>query len=53
VDNLLWHGRIFDANDQSEATRGVREFTRLITTDPNWIASIVPMRDGLLVAYKR
>lgn len=53
VDNLLWHSRIFDANDQSEATRGVREFTRLITTDPNWIASIVPMRDGLLVAHKR
>jgi caffeoyl-CoA O-methyltransferase len=53
VDNLLWHGKVFDDVDQSEDTRGVREFTRLITTDPNWIASIVPIRDGLLVAYKK
>ena len=53
VDNLLWHGRIFDVRDQSEDTRGVRELTRLITNDPDWITSIVPIRDGLMVAYKR
>lgn len=53
VDNMLWFGRIFDQNDQSPDTEGVREFTRRITTDPGWIASIVPIRDGLLVAYKR
>ncbi len=52
VDNMIWRGRIFDANDRSPATEGVREFTRLITTDPGWIASIVPIRDGLLVAYR-
>jgi predicted O-methyltransferase YrrM len=53
VDNLLWHGRIFDADDRSPDTEGVREFTRLITRDPNWITSVVPIRDGLLVAYRR
>ena len=53
VDNLLWHGRIFDAEDRSPDTEGVREFTRRITRDPNWIASVVPIRDGLLVAYRR
>lgn len=26
---------------------------RLITTDPAWIASIVPIRDGLLLAFKK
>jgi caffeoyl-CoA O-methyltransferase len=52
VDNLLWHGRIFDKSDQTENTSGVREFTRLITTDPAWITTIVPIRDGVLVAYK-
>jgi predicted O-methyltransferase YrrM len=53
VDNLLWHGRIFDVRDQSEDTRGVRELTRRISSDPDWITSIVPIRDGLMVAYKK
>jgi predicted O-methyltransferase YrrM len=52
VDNLLWHGRIFDRNDLSPDTAGVREFTRMVTTDPSWSASIVPIRDGLLVARR-
>jgi caffeoyl-CoA O-methyltransferase len=53
VDNVLWYGRIFDARDQSEDTRGVREFTRRIAGDPDWIVSIAPIRDGLMVAYKK
>ena len=53
VDNMLWHGAIFDANDHSADTEGVRELTRRITTDPGWIASLVPVRDGLIVAYKK
>lgn len=53
VDNILWSGRIFDAEDQSAATVGVRELTREITTDPEWAATVVPIRDGLLVARKR
>ena len=53
VDNLLWHGEVFDANNHTADTEGVREFTRRITTDPAWIASIVPIRDGVLVAYKK
>jgi predicted O-methyltransferase YrrM len=53
IDNMLWHGRIFDESDQSPDTQGVREFTRRITNDPGWIASLVPIRDGLIVAYRR
>jgi caffeoyl-CoA O-methyltransferase len=53
IDNILWSGRIFDETDQSEATEGVREFTRLITQDPAWIVSVVPVRDGMIVAYKK
>jgi predicted O-methyltransferase YrrM len=52
VDNLLWSGRIFNAEDRSKDTEGIRELTRRVTTDPAWVASIVPLRDGLLVAYK-
>jgi caffeoyl-CoA O-methyltransferase len=53
IDNMLWSGQIFDTNDQSPDTQGIREFTQRITTDPTWIASLVPLRDGLIVAYKR
>jgi caffeoyl-CoA O-methyltransferase len=50
VDNLLWSGRIFDDADESPATTGVRELTRRISDDPAWTISVLPIRDGLLVA---
>jgi predicted O-methyltransferase YrrM len=53
IDNMIWHGRIFDTNDQDASTVGVREFTRRVTTDPGWAATLVPLRDGLIVAYKQ
>jgi caffeoyl-CoA O-methyltransferase len=53
VDNLLWSGRVLDPGDQSPNTSGVREFTRRITESDEWISSIVPIRDGVLIAYKQ
>jgi caffeoyl-CoA O-methyltransferase len=53
IDNILWHARIFDKKDISPATEGVREFTRRITTDKDWIVSLAPMRDGMIIAYKK
>jgi caffeoyl-CoA O-methyltransferase len=52
ADNLLWSGRIFDAGDRSPATEGIREFTRLVTGSPEWISSVIPIRDGMLVARR-
>ena len=53
IDNMLWHARIFDEKDISPTTEGVREFTRRITTDKDWIVSLAPMRDGMIIAYKK
>lgn len=53
IDNMLWGGDIFDETNQSDDTKGVREFTRLITTDPGWVTTLVPIRDGLIVAFKK
>lgn len=53
IDNMLWSGRIFDKKDTAPATEGVREFTKQITNDSDWIVSLVPMRDGMIVAYKK
>jgi predicted O-methyltransferase YrrM len=52
VDNVLWSGRIFDASDTTAATTGVRELTRRLTSSPDWTTSIVPIRDGLIVARR-
>lgn len=52
VDNLLWHGEIFDAANNTPDTRGVRELTRLLTNDPGWITTLAPIRDGLMIAYR-
>jgi predicted O-methyltransferase YrrM len=53
ADNLLWSGRIFDAADRSAATEAIRQTTRLVAGDPGWITSLVPIRDGLMVALRR
>ena len=50
---MLWYGRIFDEADQSLDTQGVREFAWLITSDPDWTVSLLPIRDGMIIAYKR
>ena len=53
IDNLLWSGRILDPADQTPDTEGVRAVTRRIMESDDWIASIVPIRDGVLVAYRK
>jgi caffeoyl-CoA O-methyltransferase len=53
VDNMLWSGRIFDQNDQSPSTQGIRALTRMITQDPGWITTLVPLHDGLILAFKK
>ena len=51
VDNMLWSRRIFDQNNQTPDAQGVRELTRLLLASP-WISSLIPVRDGLLLALK-
>jgi predicted O-methyltransferase YrrM len=52
TDNLLWSGRIFDKENRTPDTQGIRKFTNLVMKSPHWSASIVPIRDGVLVARK-
>jgi len=53
IDNMLWYGQTLDPNDHEESTEAIRRFTRDITTDPDWIVSLTPMRDGMIVACKK
>lgn len=52
VDNMLWGGRVFDEGDHSPSTTAIRLFTRLLVEDSAWIVNIVPLHDGLAIAYK-
>ena len=52
IDNMLWHGRIFDQSDESAATAAIRECTGMLASSDAWESSIIPIRDGLLVAMR-
>ncbi len=51
-DNMLWSGRIWDDSDTFAATQGVHELTRLISEDSDFTFSLLPIRDGVLMAMK-
>ena len=53
IDNMIWHGQILDSKDHEKSTDAIRRFTRDITTDLEWIVSLIPARDGMIVAYKK
>lgn len=53
IDNLLWSGRIFDPADTAPSTEGIRQVTTLLTHSAAWISSLIPVRDGLMLAFKR
>ena len=53
ADNMLRRGRVVDPADQSPPTESIRLFTRMVTDNPAWLASIIPIRDGLLLAWKQ
>jgi predicted O-methyltransferase YrrM len=51
-DNAFFHGAAIDESDRSGNALGVRAFNRLAATDPRLVATIIPVRDGLLVGLK-
>lgn len=53
IDNMIWHGQILDPSDHEASTEAIRRFTRDVTTDLDWIVSLIPARDGMIVAYKK
>jgi caffeoyl-CoA O-methyltransferase len=52
IDNMIWGGRVYDPDDQAPSTVAIRRLTRLLIEDEGWITSLVPVGDGLMIAYK-
>lgn len=54
-DNVLWSGRVATADPEDrrpEWTEAIREHNRLIAADDGFVSSIVPTRDGVMVALR-
>lgn len=51
-DNAFFHGTAVDPKDKSAAGMGVRRFNELAASDPRLVATIIPVRDGLVVGLK-
>jgi len=51
-DNAFFAGAVVEPAERSAGADGVREFNRLAAADPRLVATIVPVRDGLLVGVK-
>lgn len=52
IDNVLWSGRVADANDSDKRTVAIREFNQKLYQDSRVKISLVPIADGLTLALK-
>lgn len=52
VDNMLYSGRVYDPKETGAATVAVREATGILTSSPEWVPMMIPVRDGLMVAMR-
>ncbi|OGW85260.1 MAG: hypothetical protein A3C35_04840 [Omnitrophica bacterium RIFCSPHIGHO2_02_FULL_46_11] len=51
ADNLLWFGQVLEKKGDS-ATEGIKKFNQMLFNDCNFISTLLPIRDGVGVAYK-
>ncbi|MCS7223425.1 MAG: O-methyltransferase [Armatimonadetes bacterium] len=52
IDNVLWHGRVLDGAQRDPTTEAIKGATQMLVQDPLYITTLLPIRDGLLVAAK-
>jgi predicted O-methyltransferase YrrM len=53
VDNVLWYGRVIDETFQDADTAAIRAINKMIHADERVEICMVPIGDGLTIAYKR
>jgi caffeoyl-CoA O-methyltransferase len=53
IDNVLWHGRVVDADANDPDTLAIRALNKKLLTDSRINLSMVPISDGLTLCYKR
>jgi caffeoyl-CoA O-methyltransferase len=54
TDNVLWSGKVGQPADRADAeTKAILEFNRLLYASPEFMTTIIPLRDGVAVAWKQ
>jgi predicted O-methyltransferase YrrM len=54
-DNVIWDGHVATGTDRDNLpghTAAIREHNRLVAEDDRYVASIVPIRDGVMTALR-
>lgn len=53
IDNVLWHGKVAEANPQESQTQVLQQFNRDLTRDERVRISVIPLGDGMTLAVKK
>jgi caffeoyl-CoA O-methyltransferase len=53
TDNVLWSGRVAEKNPREAHTKAILEFNRVLYGSGEFFTTILPIRDGLAVAWKK
>jgi predicted O-methyltransferase YrrM len=53
TDNVLWGGRVAEKKPKDASTKAILEFNRLLCASPDFMTTILPIRDGVAVALKK
>lgn len=54
-DNVIWSGHVATGTDREGApglTAAIRDHNQLVASDPRYVGSIVPIRDGVMAALR-
>lgn len=52
ADNVLWHGKVAEEGTRDKDTEGITRFNDFMFSHDDFFSSIVPLRDGVFLAYK-
>ncbi len=53
ADNVLWHGKILDKDEQNyRGTRSIKQFNEYVRNDKRADNLLLPFRDGLMIVQK-
>lgn len=52
IDNVLWSGRVADAQDKESSTKKIRTLNEKLHQDQRITLSMIPIADGLTLAFK-
>lgn len=53
IDNVLWYGRVIDSRENDIDTVAIRAFNAKLRADPRIEVAMLPIGDGLTLAFKK